>query len=306
MKLIDSLKRKVEIYTDEIFLPGFEGLSLWQLIKIFFEGFAKGSVTTRASAISFKVILALAPTVILLFTLIPFIPIDNFQEDLITGIKQVLPPAVFDFVESNILSLINNKYGTFLSISFALGVYYASNSAHALLQGLKESYYLENKQPGWKQRLYSVILLLVLPIFLGTAFLIQTLASSLLNELLQIGILESFEKYIFFAAKWIIILLLMLLAVSTLYNLAIENRKRWKIISPGTLFSTFLIVIASEAFSYYVTHFGQFNKFYGSLGTVVILLLWIYYINVILILGFDVNMTLKTAKYHGKQKTLIP
>ena len=265
MKLIDSLKRKVEIYTDEIFLPGFEGLSLWQLIKIFFEGFAKGSVTTRASAISFKVILALAPTVILLFTLIPFIPIDNFQEDLITGIKQVLPPAVFDFVESNILSLINNKYGTFLSISFALGVYYASNSAHALLQGLKESYYLENKQPGWKQRLYSVILLLVLPIFLGTAFLIQTLASSLLNELLQIGILESFEKYIFFAAKWIIILLLMLLAVSTLYNLAIENRKRWKIISPGTLFSTFLIVIASEAFSYYVTHFGQFNKFYGSL-----------------------------------------
>lgn len=298
-----EIVERIKAYCLQINPPGFEGISLWEILRFFFEGISKGAITTRASAISFKIILALAPTVILLFTLIPYIPIDNFQENLFSLIKTSLPADAFSTIEELILDLINNKFTTFLSISFLLGLYYASNSMNALLQGLKESYHLDKKQNALKQRLYSVILLLTLPLFLGTAFLTEALSSYVFDVIHAKGwIGDGLQSFAFSAARFLIVILLVLMAIGTLYNLANENRKRWRFFSAGAWFSTLLILLTIKGFAYYVNNFGQFNKFYGSLGTVVVLLLWIYSINVVLILGFDLNMTLNKARMYGKNQ----
>lgn len=304
-KRILEIGERLKSWCLQINPPGFEGINLWELLRFFFEGITKGAITTRASAISFKILLALAPTVILLFTLIPYIPIDNFQENLFAIIKTSLPADAFSTLEELILDLINNKFSTFLSISFLLGIYYASNSMNALLQGLKESYHLDRKKNALKQRLYSVILLLTLPLFLGTAFLTEALSSYVFNLLHKQGwIGDGLLSFAFGTARFIIVITLLLLAISTLYNLANERRKGWRIFSAGSWFSTLLILVTIKGFAYYVNTFGQFNKFYGSLGTVVVLLLWIYSINVVLIIGFDINMTLTKAKNYAQSQIL--
>lgn len=304
-KKIIEIGERIKAWCLRINPPGFEGINLWELLRFFFEGITKGAITTRASAISFKILLALAPTVILLFTLIPYIPIDNFQENLFAIIKTSLPADAFSTLEELILDLINNKFSTFLSISFLLGLYYASNSMNALLQGLKESYHLDRKKNALKQRLYSVILLLTLPLFLGTAFLTEALSNYLFNVLHKQGwIGDGLQSFAFSAVRFFIVITLLLLAISTLYNLANERRKGWRIFSAGSWFSTILILITIKGFAYYVNTFGQFNKFYGSLGTVVVLLLWIYSINVVLIIGFDINMTLNKAKNYAQSQIL--
>jgi membrane protein len=301
-----QILERLKHWSQQINPPGFEGINLWDLLRFFFDGITKGAITTRASAISFKIILALAPTIILLFTLIPYIPIDNFQENLFGLIKTSLPEDAFSTIEELILDLINNKFTTFLSISFLLGIYYASNSMHALLQGLKESYHLDKKQNPFKQRLYSIVLLLTLPLFLGTAFLIEALSSHVFDALHKQGwIGDGLQSFAFGSARLLIMIVLLLLAISTLYNLANEKRNKWRVFSAGSWFATLLILLTIKGFAYYVNTFGQFNKFYGSLGTVVILLLWIYSINVVLIIGFDINMTLTKAKNYGKSQILL-
>ena len=287
--LVKRLKKILE----DLIVPGFHGLSALEMITFFWEGIQKGSIITRASAISFKIILALAPTFILLLTLIPFIPIDDFQENVLFGIKALLPPQTYHLVEDTLNGLVRQKHSTFLSISFLLGIYYASNSINAMLQGLRESHFLVKRQNALQQRIYSIVLLLVLPVFLGTALLVQTLSKTAVDWMIaRDWITEGIEVVLLLLAKWVAVALLLILAISTLYNIANAETKKWMIISPGALFASIGIIVASQGFAFYVNNFGQFNRFYGSLTAVIILLLWIYFNNVILLLGFELNVSI--------------
>lgn len=284
-------------WLSNVILPGFDGLSIWEVLTFFVQGITKGSIITRASAISFKIILAIAPSFILLLTLIPYIPIDNFQENLLDGIEQLIPGQTYELVESTLNELIIRKHNTFMSISFVLGVYYASNSIHALLQGLKESHFLEKKQNPFSQRISSIILSLVLPLFLGSAFLVQTLSETVLNWMLEKKlIIEGIQVFLLQSAKWMAVLMLLVLGISTLYNIAIPKRKKWQIFNAGVLVASIGVIVISQAFAYYVNNFGQFSKLYGSLATVIILLLWIYFNNIILLIGFELKISVLYAQ----------
>jgi membrane protein len=294
---LTKLLVKVTRPLKKIKLPLFEGLTLYQVLRFFYYGVQKGALNMRASAISFQIILALAPTFILLLSLIPYIPIDNFQENLLLAISNALPPGTYNYIEHVLLDLIKSKHSTVLSISFLLGVYYASNSVNALLQGLTGSYNLTQKVGFLKQRLYSIILVIFLPLFLGSAFLTQALSSKVLkylqeNELLMDGV----ESIVVYGVKWFTVIFLFLIGISTLYNIANRDRKKWKFISAGASFATLAVIIVSQGFAWYVNNFAQFNKFYGSLATVVILLLWIQFNNVLLLLGFELNTSISRAR----------
>lgn len=280
-------------------LPGFEGLSLYTLVAFLFKGMQQGRINTRAAAISFKVILALAPTLILLISLIPYIPIDNFQENLFTSISRVLPPSTFDMVDDLLVDLIQRKHNTFVSITFIIGLYYASNSVNALLEGLSGSYHLSKKQNPVKQRLLSVGLIVLLPLFLGGALLLQASSSYLLDWLISKKFLtEGLEFLLVLFAKWFLVVILINSAVSALYNVANPTKKKWRFFSAGSVFAALLMILVSQGFAFYVNNFGQFNKLYGSLGTVVILLIWIQLNIFLLLLGFDLNTSLSRAKKH--------
>ncbi|TXC81521.1 YihY/virulence factor BrkB family protein [Luteibaculum oceani] len=291
----------IQNFAKQIKLPGFEGLSLFTVIAFLIKGLKEGRINTRAAAISFKVLLAIAPTFILLISLIPYIPIDNFQANLINTIESILPPSTYDMVDELLVDLIHRKHNTFVSVTFIIGLYYASNSINALLEGLSGAYHLTKKQNPIKQRLLSVGLIVLLPLFLGGALLLQASSSYVLDWLISKRFLsDGLETFIILFAKWFLVVMLINSAVSALYNVATPAKRKWRFFSPGSIFAALLMILASQGFAFYVNNFGQFNRLYGSLGTVVILLIWIQLIIFLLLLGFDLNTSLSRARRHMK------
>ncbi|MGB0166577.1 MAG: YihY/virulence factor BrkB family protein [Luteibaculum sp.] len=297
--------KKVKELGQNIILPGFEGLSLYTLISFLTKGLLHGKINTRAAAISFRILLALAPTFILLVSLIPYIPIENFQENILRDIELVLPPSTYELVDEMLVDLIQRKHNTFVSITFLIGLYYASNSVNALLEGLSGAYHLGKKQNPFKQRLVAIGLIILLPIFLGGAFLLQTTSSVVIDWLLSHDLLGAGLEYaIVLIAKWFLVLFLINSALSLLYNVANAAKRKWRFVTAGSTFAALLIILASQGFAFYVNNFGQFNKFYGSLGTVVILLIWLQLIIFLILLGFELNTSLSKANKVRKEEEL--
>ena len=287
----------IQNFGKSVKLPGFEGLSLYTLIVFLARGLQQGKINTRASAISFRILLAIAPSFILLISLIPYIPIENFQENVIQSIESILPPSTFELVDGMLVDLIQRKHSTFVSITFLLGLYYASNSINALLEGLSGAYHLRKRQNPVKQRLISIGLIILVPLFLGLALVMQASSSFVLDWLLSHDVLSDGVQYlVVLCAKWFLVLFLINTAITSLYNVANPTKTKWRFFTAGSVFASLLIVFVSQGFAFYVNNFAQFNKFYGSLGTVVILLIWLQLNIFLVLLGFDLNTSLSRAK----------
>jgi len=277
--------------------PGFEGLSLFYVLQFFVKGLQEGDINTRASAVAFKLLLAFMPFAIMLFTLIPYLPIENLEQRIITLAAEGMPAAVFELFESTITELISRKYTTFLSLSFLLGIYYASNTLNALFDGFSASFHLTLKRNIWKQRLFSIVLIFVLPIFLATAFAVLAFSNIFFDFLQEKQWLSGdFSFAILYVLKWIVVLLSLTIAITTLYNVGNTERSKWRIITAGGSFATVMLILVSQAFAFYVNNFGQFNKLYGSLGAILATLIWVQLISVIILLGFELNAGISMAR----------
>lgn len=280
-----------------VVLPGSGGKSLYFIARFFVQGIQQGSIITRASAISFKLFLAIFPAVILLLTIIPFIPVENFHDRLMIALASVMPESAYVLAESTINDLVNNKYGTLLSVSFIVGIWMASNSVNAILQGLRGSYNLTIKQKMFKLRLQSLAIMFGAVVLITLAMTIITFSGTLFHYIREYELLDGELLFLGLKlVKWLISVLLIITMVSLLYNAADAQKKKWKLMSPGAITSTFLIIIVSLGFAWFVNHFGQFNKLYGSLGALLVLLLWIYFNMIVLLIGFEMNTAISKAQ----------
>ena len=279
-------------------LPGFEGLNFLFVLRFFITGIQKGGIITRASAISFKVMLAILPTLIVLLTVIPYIPIENFQEDLLGNIAKLMPSSAFELFEHTINDLITKKHSTFLSIGFILGLYYSSNTIMAILEGFRSSYHLKtNTEKSWKLRIKSILLLPILAILLVVTVALITLSSHVLDYLREVEIIgHNVLLIVLKFSSWMLVAFIFLFSISLLYNIGDLGKLRWRIISAGATLATISFIIVSLGFAWYVNNFGNYNQLYGSVGTVLVLLLWVYFNCIILLVGFELNTSISMAK----------
>jgi membrane protein len=290
IKPLISLSKRVHPY-------GFEGLSLFYVLQFFTKGLQEGDINTRASAVAFKLLLAFMPFAIMLFTLIPYLPIDNLEQRIITLASEGMPASVFELFEGTLTELISRKYTTFLSLSFLLGIYYASNTINALFDGFSASFHLTRKRNIWKQRIYSVVLILTLPIFLATAFAVLTFSNVFFDFLRENEWLSGdFSFGLLYLLKWVVVLLSLTIAITTLYNVGNTERFKWRVITAGGSFATVMLIVVSQGFAFYVSNFGQFNKLYGSLGAILVTLIWVQLISLIILLGFELNAGISKAR----------
>lgn len=278
-------------------LPGFDGLPLYDVGVYFVKGLFKGAIVTRASAVSFKVFLALLPFTIMLLSLIPYIPIDNFQGELLTEFKEMLPAGLYELLHGALDDLVNRKHNTVLSIGFVLTLYYSSNSINAILTSFNSSYHLTRRRNPIKQRLISLILIILISCLGLAAISLMIFSDSFFEWLKAHNYVEG--KLVFallYIVKWIMVVLLFLVIVSVLYNTGDTDRNTWKVVTAGSTMATISMILVSIGFTYYVTNFGQYNKLYGSLGTIIVLLLWINLNSMILLIGFELNASIQNAK----------
>lgn len=275
---------------NRIVLPGFEGLSLLEVIEFMIQALKKGGIDTKAAAIAFNIFLAFFPSLIFLLSLIPFVPIDNFQEELLGDMFSIIPENLLPLVESTINDLILKKHSVVLSLGFLLTFYFASNSVNALLSAFNSSFQITNKQHPIIQRLWSLGLLSTLVFLLFVAVLTILFGEMAINWVQEStnfnGGITSFLLYSF---RWIIILLLMFFSISLLYNIGNPQKVKWKLVSAGTTLTTLIIILTSAGFGYYVTNFSKFNELYGSIGSLIAFLLWIKICSHILLIGFELS-----------------
>jgi membrane protein len=287
-------------------LPGFDGAPLELVARLIAKGlFGRGVLVTRASSIAFNLLMAFLPATIFLFTLIPFIPIPNFQAELVDLFESMIPENAYKYLETTIVDVITNKSGTLLVIMFFATVTFSTNGIHALIHAFNVSLHDFESRSWLQQRKISVFLLVFVLIMFSSASALIILSRSVVNTLVEKGLLElNLVFYVIMVLKWILIISMLFFAISTLYYLVPARKKDFRYISPGSIVATLLFIITSLAFSAYVNNFGQYNKLYGSIGTLIVIMIWFYLNSVALLVGFELNVSIKAAvQANGKKKS---
>jgi membrane protein len=274
-------------------IPGFEGQSLYVVSKFFFTAMRNGSVNMRASSLAFSFFLALFPSIIFLFTLIPYIPINGFQEQLFNLLQSVMPKSAFEAAEETIIDIIKKPRSGLLSIGFISALYFSTNGFNAMINAFNETYHtIETRHPIY-QRLISLIMVIVTVIMLTTAITLIIFSELALEKLIH---QDRTLYYLLLLGKWIVLFGLCFCLISFNYYMGPKRKKGWKFFSAGSMFATVLIGAATFIFAFYVNNFATYNKLYGSIGTLIIIMMWIYINSLILLLGFDLNASIHTAK----------
>jgi membrane protein len=281
---------------NKIVLPGFDGIPIADVARFVVKGFRKGVLVTRASSIAFNLLMAILPATIFLFALIPFIPIPNFQQELIKLFESILPVNAYNLVENTIVEIITRKSGSLLLLMFFATIIFSTNGIHAVIHAFVVTSHTFHSRSWVNQRKVSVFLLLIGLFMIGIAGSMIIFGKMAVNMLVDLEILEkSLVISVLVFLKWIVVVLLLLFAISFLYYLAPARRHDFRFFSPGSTLATLLFIITSLGFSAYVNNYGQFNKLYGWIGTIMVILVWLYLNSIALLIGFELNVTIKEA-----------
>lgn len=278
-------------------LPGFDGAPLDLVVKLIVRGlFGRGVLVTRASSIAFNMLMAFLPASIFLFTLIPFIPIPNFQTELVKLFESMMPANAYTFLETTIVDVITNRSGTLLILMFLATIIFSTNGIHALMHAFVVSAH-EFKSRTWiQQRKIATFLLMLILLMFSLSGALIILSRSVVERLVELGVLRlNLVFYVIMIFKWALIIVMLFFAISTLYYLVPAKKKDFRYVSPGSIVATTLFILTSMGFSAYVNDFGQYNKLYGSIGTLIVILIWLYLNSIALLVGFELNVSIRAA-----------
>lgn len=283
----------------EIRLPGFEGLSIYDLLELYVRGIVKGALTTRASAIAFSFFTAIFPFLLFVIILMPYIPIDGFQVEFERFLNDFLPPQTSEFFFANIFENISGGSGAgLLSSVFLLSMLLMANGVNAVFSGFENSYHEQLTRNVFQQYLYAlgVALILVVLVLLTVAFFgyTQIYIITPLNDVLETEKATA-EQWIAIV-KYLFFILMVYLATATLYYFGTKEGRHTRFFSVGALLTTLLIILTSYLFGIYIDNFSQYNKLYGSIGALLILLLYLWLNANILLLGYELNASLRLLK----------
>lgn len=283
----------------KIILPGFHGVPLYDAFAFFREQLKNSSLNTRAKSISFDFAMAIPAVLICIFTLIPHMPISKqFTKELLRLTRLITPnQKSYNFVNTFLQDFLNTPRVGLMSFGFVLVIFYASNAMLSIIRTFDIAIYKHhNKRNYIRKRIKAIRLtIVVLGLFIGTILLLigQGILFDYIIKLLK---LKAAEVFWIATLRWIITVTLFLYSISFIYKYAPSVKKRWPLITPGSILATFLMIATTSGFSFWVNHFNNYNKVYGSLGTILILMFLIYLNSLILLLGFELNLSITFLK----------
>lgn len=308
-KLVEDKLSKIPIinilvrFFKQIKLPGLEGLSFYDLLELYITGIVRGALTTRASAIAFSFFMALFPFLLFVLIIIPEIPIDNFQKEFMDFLESFLPPNTSDFFFENIFENIeNSQRGGLLSSVFILSIALMANGVNAVFSGFENSYHEQLTRNVIRQYLYALGIALILAFLLIVTIAVLGyfqiyVVDGVLGALETRGYETGTQNVIWTdIAKYVFFVIMVYLATATLYYFGTQEGKESKFFSVGALFTTFLIILTSYLFGVYIENFGQYNKLYGSIGALLILMFYLWLNSNILLLGYELNASLNKLR----------
>ncbi len=284
-------------WTKVMILPGFSPLPVYTVASFFFQEIGKDELINKASSLAYNFMLAIFPAIIFIFTLIPYIPIDHFQDQLMNLIALVLPVEAYDAVKTTLLDIVSNQNSKLLSFGFVFALIFATNGVHTLMQAFNKSSLITETRPWLKQRLVAMYLTLLISFALIFGLIIMTIGEYIYEFLkTELRFKDAFWLYILNLGRWFMLILIYFVTISLLYRYGPANAKKWKFFSAGSWMATVLAVLTFWGFSYYINNFGNYNKLYGSIGTLIVLMIWLYLNSLIILVGFELNASIDLSK----------
>lgn len=280
----------------QIKLPGFEGLSIYDLLELYGLGIVKGTLTTRASAIAFSFFTSIFPFLLFVVILIPVIPINGFDLEFSKFLESFLPAQTSDFFMSSIFeNLEGNSQAGLLSSVFLLSMFLMANGVNAVFSGFENSYHEQRTRNIFQQYLYAlgIALILAFLVLFTVAVFIYTQVYIIvpLNEAFSTEEATNTQWILF--AKYMFFVVMVYIATATLYYFGTKEGRQTRFFSIGALLTTLLIILTSYLFGIYIDNFSKYNELYGSIGALLILLMYLWLNSNILLLGYELNATLR-------------
>lgn len=289
----------------KIVLPGFRGVALYDVGLFFMQGMKKSSISLRANAISYSFIIAFVPAVLFLFTLIPYIPVPDLEENIMLTLEEVIPHEAFVVIRSTIQDIVGRQQTGLLSISFLISLYFASSGVIAIMNAFNQSSHSIESRNAIKKQLVALVLVFILAMNMIVSAAALAFSSVFLYFMEEKGFIsDNFTLFLLQAGQWIIILLTSLVAFSSIYYMAPARKRIFPFFSAGSVVASFLSVVSFKVFTIFIENFSNYNKFYGSLGSLIMIIVWINLTALMLLIGFELNASIYMASKNGKEKRI--
>ncbi len=252
----------------------------------------------RANSFAFSIMLAIFPTIIFTFTLLPYIPIVDFDKLVIQLLDGILPARTCDALYSIVDELLSMPRGGLLSLGFFLALFFASNGMMSMMRGFDKSYVKSTftKRSPLQKRWVAIKLtfLLALLLILAIAFILA--GNEVIFYLLDLFQIQGFLSYALHLLRWFMIVILFYAIIATIYRYGPATREKFNWLTPGAALATILCILISVGFSYFVNTFNSYNKVYGSIGTLMVIMIWLQTNSFILLAGFELNASIAINK----------
>lgn len=293
------------------YLPGFESVPLYDVARFFYRQVKTVGLTERASAIAYNFIMAIPPSFLFLFTLIPNLPFIKKREimkQLSLIIKDIIPAEGYNKTIINFIDQTFFRTPVFglLSFGLLLALFFASNAMMGLMRSFNKNYIGFAKRKGLHDRWIAIRLtVLIFGLVLGCLVILITQGA----VLKLLGLRSAFWLDLIAYVRWLVIIALVFYSIAFIYKYAPAVHKKWKLVSPGAILATVLCILASLGFSTFVNAFGRYNALYGSIGAIIVLMALVFINSLVLLIGFELNVSIKSLrsiaeKREAKEKRL--
>jgi membrane protein len=276
-------------------LPYSEGLTLYHLMELYITGIIKGDISYRAGAIAFSFFMSLFPFALFLLNLIPKIPLEGFEADFMQFVEENVPPNTFVAINGILQDILHNSQTNLLSVGIFMAILLMSNGMNAILSGFQSSLHITIKRTYFRQYALAIGLSLVFAILLIVTVASIVTIEVIIHKLTSHGFLSD-DVYLLKFGRYAILIFMVLTITSLLFKYAAKETRTSAFFSYGSVLSTVLFGLTSYGFGIYVLRFAKYNQLYGSIGTLLVLMLYIWINCFILLLGFELNALIHKLK----------
>lgn len=280
-------------------LPGAGEITVAGFVSLFRKSLTEGQVRTRSSAIAFQVLLAAPPALFFLFTLLPYLPVDDLEQEFLLMLGRMVPQLTFQAIEPFVRSLFEGR-GAAPFIGLVISLFIASNGLDNVIDAFHATAHEVESRPFLRRRLVSLLLVVAIALFTATAILLVVIGRFFSRQIaVAVTGSRTLPTVALELGSWIIVILLVYSAISLVYFYAPAEHPRWRAVSLGAITATLFVLVASWGFSLFLRHIAQLNRLFGSLGTLMALMIWLKLLALALLIGFELNVSLEEARSRG-------
>jgi membrane protein len=289
--------RNLAHFLKRIQLPWLHQLSLYDLLELYIVGIVEGALSYRASSIAFSFFMALFPFALFILNLIPYIPIEGFQQDFLKFVEHGVPPHTYDAIANIINDILNNSHSGLISWGFLLSIFLMSNGLTAILGSFENSKHIILKRGFIQQYLVAIGMSVLLSLILLFTVAIIVIFEIFIQKIKMQNLVTENIPFIQLG-RFVFLILMILITTSILFKYGTKQHGKQipKFISIGSVFTTILIILSSYFFGIWVLRFSKYNELYGSIGTLLIMMFYIWINCMVLLLGFELNASINKIR----------